>query len=201
MKKSLISLSLASALVGCASLSKDECLNADWHMIGLEDGSRGASSAMLANHRKACAKVNVTPDLEQYQAGHREGLNRYCVYYNGVNLGERGAAINHECPASAQPFFDGYAFGQKIFQARSKLEDLDQKIKDTQAEIDSINQEISDKEALLVDGVGDRLARREALESISLLRDELEIQHEKMSHLEYAYHRAERRYQSLVNQK
>jgi len=201
IKKTLILTALASAILGCASMSKNECLNANWHMIGLEDGARGASSQMLSNHRKACAKVNVTPDLDQYLAGHREGLNRYCVYHSGLALGQRGADVNHECPASARAFYDGYDFGVKIYQAHSKMDELNQKIEATRSHIDAINQEIADKEAALVDGTGSRRARREALDSIAQLREELEVQHETLSHYEYAYHRAEHRYQSLLRQK
>lgn len=45
----------------CASLSKDECVNADWRLIGYEDGSNGAGRVRIGQHRKACADHGVVP--------------------------------------------------------------------------------------------------------------------------------------------
>ncbi len=48
-----------AVLAGCASLDRDECVNADWYAIGLEDG--------------ACAKHNIAPNSERYLAGRNDG--------------------------------------------------------------------------------------------------------------------------------
>ena len=55
-------LVLLAALGGCASLSKNECLNANWEDIGIRDGANGRPEEYLIQHSKACAKVGVTPD-------------------------------------------------------------------------------------------------------------------------------------------
>lgn len=65
MKKlnALLIVAILSGLSACASMSKDECLNANWKTIGYEDGSLGRPETTIQAHRKACAKINVTPDL------------------------------------------------------------------------------------------------------------------------------------------
>ena len=47
--RSLINLLAAAALLatsGCASLSKDECLSANWEDIGIRDGANGQPAAI-----------------------------------------------------------------------------------------------------------------------------------------------------------
>ena len=62
-------LALCATLGGCASLSKDECLNADWQDIGVRDGANGQPEEYLIQHSTACAKVGVTPDRTRWLAG------------------------------------------------------------------------------------------------------------------------------------
>ena len=72
---------------GCATMNKSECQTADWTMIGMEDGSRGRLSSYIGNHRSACAKFGITPDLDSYQSGHEQGVRHYCTGRNGFARG------------------------------------------------------------------------------------------------------------------
>ena len=45
--KLLAALALVGSLSGCASLSKSECLNANWEDIGIRDGANGQSEEYL----------------------------------------------------------------------------------------------------------------------------------------------------------
>jgi hypothetical protein len=71
----LVSLSW-TAFTGCATLGKEECLNADWFTIGFEDGARGYPASRIGDHREACAKHGVTliSDLMSRAAWQQE----YC---------------------------------------------------------------------------------------------------------------------------
>lgn len=79
------------ALGGCASMNKDECLALDWRTIGYEDGVAGHSGDRVAQHRKACGKHGVVPDLDRYQQGRSEGLQEFCRPIAGFRYGARGA--------------------------------------------------------------------------------------------------------------
>lgn len=79
---------------GCASLSKSECLSADWKDIGIRDGANGRGEEYLIQHSKACAKVNVTPDREAWLDGRAQGLERFCVPYRVYEIGEHGAGFD-----------------------------------------------------------------------------------------------------------
>ena len=45
-------LVLLALLQGCATLDKDECMLADWRLIGYEDGVAGKSAAAVGEYRK-----------------------------------------------------------------------------------------------------------------------------------------------------
>ncbi|HNR23202.1 MAG TPA: DUF2799 domain-containing protein [Steroidobacteraceae bacterium] len=68
-------------------MSGNECRTVDWRTIGYEDGVAGHSGDRVAQHRRACAKHGVTPDLAQYQDGRSEGLREYCQPSNGFRVG------------------------------------------------------------------------------------------------------------------
>lgn len=113
-----ILLSAAALLSsGCATLSKDECLAADWRTIGFEDGSRGYASSRIGQHREACADYGVAPNLSHYQEGHSEGAEVYCAPNNGFEVGRRGATYNGICSARMEEeFLLAFGQGKEIYQ-------------------------------------------------------------------------------------
>ena len=90
------SLTIATALFGlalaggCASISKSECLSANWEDVGVRDGANGRGEEYLIQHSKACAEVSVTPDRESWLKGRDRGLERFCVPQRAYQIGEYG---------------------------------------------------------------------------------------------------------------
>jgi hypothetical protein len=87
---------LLLAGAGCSTMSKQECKVADWYLVGVEDAQKGQPKSRLDDHRKACAKANITPDIFKYEAGHEHGLKTYCTTQNGyaVAVNVRTIGIN-----------------------------------------------------------------------------------------------------------
>jgi hypothetical protein len=138
----LIILSLA----GCATMDKDECLVADWRLIGYQDGAQGKSAATIGSYRKDCADYHVAPDLDAYQVGRREGLLQYCVPANGYRLGVAGRAYNAVCPAGVERSFRAaYNTGHDIYQARSRVNSTHSLINSKQQAIQSMEADKQDK--------------------------------------------------------
>jgi hypothetical protein len=158
------SLLLAFALAGCASLDKDECVNADWYAIGLEDGARGRPVERLGDHRRACAKHNVAPDAARYVAGRDEGLKSFCTYQRGYADGRAGHAYAGGCPQGlAAPFLSGYQRGRELHELHRQL--------------DQVQKEIAQTKTALKEGIPEPRARArqvERLESLSREADQLE---------------------------
>ncbi|MFT5840801.1 MAG: hypothetical protein ACI9UT_003315, partial [Flavobacteriales bacterium] len=70
-------------LSSCANMNESDCLTANWHLIGFEDGSFGENETHISQHRQECSKHGVTPDLSAYRQGHYEGSKRFCTLSNG----------------------------------------------------------------------------------------------------------------------
>jgi hypothetical protein len=92
--KFLATLAVLASLTGCASLSKSECLSANWEDVGIRDGASGRPEEYLIQHSKACAKVAVVPDRGAWLHGREQGLERFCVPYRAYQLGEYGGGFD-----------------------------------------------------------------------------------------------------------
>ena len=139
------------ALQGCASMSADECAMSDWHTIGFEDGSRGYTPERLGDHRKACAKHGVAPDLRAYQAGRDEGLQLFCQPTRGFNLGANGGNYNGVCSDYEEPrFLDAYRSGHHLYNLRSNVDSATHQIDSKKRELADIKEQMRSKEAALI---------------------------------------------------
>jgi len=105
------------SLIGCASISKDDCLAGSWADIGYRDGVNGQARGKLADYAKTCGKYNVAPDREAYLSAYRQGIAEYCTYEQGLELGESGAGFNQACSGNlSQGFAQGYDEGRVIYE-------------------------------------------------------------------------------------
>lgn len=134
---------ILSTLSGCASLNKQECLNANWRTIGFEDGSRGYPASRIGSHRSACAEHGIAPDLAAYTAGHEQGLQQFCTPRNGYLVGLRGQQHANLCPDQLQPAFrEANDYGMGIYQLERDFGQLRQTDKSLSNDIAAIDQKI-----------------------------------------------------------
>lgn len=142
---------LLLALSGCATMDRDECLTVDWRTIGFEDGVAGYSGDRIAQHRKACAKHGVTPDLAAYQAGREEGLREYCVPANGFSLGSRGGRYNGVCPSDVElAFTDAYESGRQLYTLQSRLSHVNHQINERRGDLHNAESDIVNRSAVAI---------------------------------------------------
>ena len=142
-------------LHGCATLDKDECMLADWRLIGYEDGVAGKSSTAVGEYRKDCAKHAVVPDLAVYRTGREEGLLEYCQADNGYRLGNAGRSLATVCPTALQgDFRDAWNNGRKLYLARSAVNKTYSRINDRKQTLSSLEENRAQKlAALIADGL------------------------------------------------
>ena len=148
-------LVLLALLQGCATLDKDECMLADWRLIGYEDGVAGKSAAAVGEYRKDCAKHAVVPDLALYRAGREEGLLQYCKAGNGYRLGNAGRGLAAVCPTALQADFrDAYNAGRKLYLARSAVNKTHSRINSRKQTLSNLEESRAQKlAALIADGL------------------------------------------------
>jgi hypothetical protein len=174
MKNNLLLVLIAGLLASCASMNEKECLNAEWKLIGFEDGSQGKPESSIGNYRKDCAKVNVVPDLARYQLGHKEGARKYCVKNTAYQTGVSGGAYYAVCPADLeQNFLKAYRDGQVLFAVNRDLQNSQARINQFQNDLNALQKDIKAHEQAIVDANSSSKQRRENLDAIKALRDQV----------------------------
>lgn len=142
-----------AALPGCASMSRDECIVADWYTVGFEDGSRGSSADRIGQHRQACAEHGVAPDLQAYQSGRAAGLSEFCRPATGFRLGSGGSSYAGVCPDELETtFLHAYQDGRHLYQLQSQVKAVDSQIHGKQKEIEALKQARSENQDLIIAG-------------------------------------------------
>ena len=155
MNRSLIRIFAALALLasvgGCASLSKNECLAANWEDIGIRDGANGRPEEYLIQHSKACAKVAVVPDRGAWLHGREQGLDRFCVPYRMYQLGEFGGGFDAAvCRNYDQDrLINAYEQGREVSRLAGHLASIDEEIAGINDRLDDEDVEKKERLALV----------------------------------------------------
>lgn len=133
----LAAIALIGSLGGCASLSKSECMNANWEDIGIRDGANGRPEEYLIEHSTACAKVNVKPDRQQWLRGRERGLERFCEPHRMYAIGEGGGGLDAAiCRNFDQDrLSDAYEKGREVNRRASALNAIDNEMREINARL------------------------------------------------------------------
>jgi Protein of unknown function (DUF2799) len=138
-------------VAGCAGMSEQACVSADWRTIGFEDGTLGRSEASIGRYRQQCGDHGVTPDLDAYRAGHAQGVLTYCRVSHGFEVGHSGAAYQGVCPANVEAdFLAEYDAGRHLFELESALRNIDAQIAGNYRAQESIKQELTKIAATMI---------------------------------------------------
>lgn len=125
-------------LAGCATLSKSQCQTGDWQQIGFNDGARGQTSSLFADHQKACSGHGISINRTQYMQGYNRGLQQYCTPAKAAEVGVAGHTYRNVCQGAQGDSFlrvynaakDVYAADQEIKRLQGKIKQMTQKIAD-----------------------------------------------------------------------
>ncbi len=158
-------------LVSCQTLSKDECIAADWRVIGEQDGSAGHDpQSQFGKHVKACEKAGVIPDQTMWNQGYQQGLLQFCTPLRGLSHGQSGGPYNRVCPPHLEPsFLNGYTLGNSEYRKQQDIRNLESRIQSNDREIDELDDKLADGKIGQRDG--ERNLRRKQRENRELNRD------------------------------
>ncbi|WP_339718932.1 DUF2799 domain-containing protein [uncultured Paraglaciecola sp.] len=164
-------------LSNCATMNKADCLNADWQLIGFEDGSLGKNEVSISQHRKDCSEHGVTPDLTAYRKGHYEGAKAFCTTHNGFTRGLQGKEYKRNCPeAFEKAFLTGFSDGQNLYGLKKVLNQRTDDLEDTYKELDWLEHTIAEKSEVMI---SDGLNRNQRI----AIRDEIAEHQTQQQHL------------------
>ena len=125
------------ALSGCATMSPEECLQANWEEVGYNDAVEGYPVSRSAEHREACADTGVSVDFELYRNGHALGLPYYCTRETGFETADHGGEFATQCRRETFPdYLVGYSEGLDVFALKTEMREIEIQIdeKSDQAE-------------------------------------------------------------------
>lgn len=124
----ILLIMISSLLSGCETMSREECLSADWYQIGYQAGREGKERSHIEDIAASCARIHISPDRGSYFSGRERGLREYCSPSHGFNLGTNGNTIRQVCPPeSANRFEAAYSQGRKVYDARQQVKRLNEK--------------------------------------------------------------------------
>ncbi len=130
-------LATVVALTGCASMTEEECLTANWYERGVMDGRNGQNRDYVQDHHEACAKVGVIPDDAAWRRGHSYGIREYCTPDNGERVGRQGRGYNHSCPVELESgFLQRYRPAYRVYQAEQRVNSLNSDIQNKERALD-----------------------------------------------------------------
>ena len=118
-------------LAGCATMSPEECLQANWEEIGYNDAIEGHPVSRSLAHREACAEAGVSVDFKMYRHDYSLGLPYYCTRETGFESADHGGEYAAQCANDHFPeYASGYNEGLDVFALKRELRELDERIED-----------------------------------------------------------------------
>ena len=173
-KKLWLVLPALAVLHGCATMNKSQCLTADWRTIGFEDGAKGKPETAISTYRQDCADHGITPDLNTYRLGHREGSETFCTSRNGFNLGKHGDSYKGSCAADLEAdFLTGYRDGLELHSFQQAVNGARANLDRQHQQISNLEKTIAGKTGLLVEDGLVKEERIQLLNEIEALKVEL----------------------------
>ena len=157
-------LVIAGAMLsGCATMSPEECLQANWEEVGYNDGAAGYPASRSAEHREACAETGVQVDFELYRHGYSLGLPYYCTRETGFETADHGGEYATQCDSDGFPeYASGYSEGLDVFALKNERRELERRIDDKTAQADALLSQIGQLRVTRDDDTLSNDARREA---------------------------------------
>ena len=140
-----ILLVACAILTGCATMSPEECLQANWEEIGYNDAIEGHPVSRSQAHREACAETGVSVDFELYRHGYTLGLPYYCTRATGFESADHGGGYAAQCVSDEFPeYASGYSEGLDVFALKRKLRELNKRIEDKSAQAKALLSQIGE---------------------------------------------------------
>lgn len=97
----------------CTSLNKEICMNTDWKEIGVASAEVGAVDISINSRANGCKRFDISPNINDFKAGVKKGLEFYCSPSNASDLGRNRVPFNYRlCPKNAGQLQHIYSFAE-----------------------------------------------------------------------------------------
>ena len=139
-------------VTGCATMTAEECMVADWYRLGQQDAMAGRTTSYLGNRAGDCTEAGHPVDEVAWYAGYERGLEHYCTIDNGFRQGVEGQRYNRICPPELEAaFLDGYDLGASIHRLQGQVNSLRQELDTVTGELRKLEREDRPDRAAIAD--------------------------------------------------
>lgn len=142
---SWLSLLTLTCLVGCTTISKQECESINWYEKGFKAGIHGGpvSNALVTYNRTCASKHGVEPNVKAIDDGYTAGLKALCTPEGGLRFGKVGGSYNSVCPKEVEDaFLKQYQIGLSYYSA-SRIRNLESEVKQLRTDLNYRDMEIN----------------------------------------------------------
>ncbi|HOY23352.1 MAG TPA: DUF2799 domain-containing protein [Cellvibrio sp.] len=131
-KLGCLGVAIILSLSGCAGTEVKpkevlrNCASVNWFDRGHADAMAGEEFTKIDEYTADCKLENVVPKDKVYFSGYLKGIEAYCTYDRGYDLGRQAAKSDRGC-AKTVAYVDGFTKGQAEFKEsteRAKIERL-----------------------------------------------------------------------------
>lgn len=131
--------SIGAVLAGCSSVSKIDCLAADWQQMGFNNGQNGIAPT-TDSLQESCSEPSAAVDIGAYNVGHEKGLALFCQVEKGFDVGMQGKEYSVACPAEFKAEYD---IGYKFYIATNNIRLIEKAIMTSNADVGKLQSGIS----------------------------------------------------------
>jgi len=137
-------------LTGCATMTAEQCVAADWRTIGYQDAMEGRTASHLEHHIDACSDYGIAADEAAYATGHANGARAFCTPANGFRLGRSGGTNNNICPADlANAFSVTYEAGRGLYTRSQAVRSAETSLDSLERQMQQLEQTIAHNENVI----------------------------------------------------
>lgn len=145
--KNVLFLISSLFLLGCATMSKEQCQTMDWHEAGKIDGEKGQYRDYYKQHQSSCEESGGKVATDLYFAGWEEGHKKYCTAENGYKAGVDGRYSADICSAEEYPEYrEQFKVGRgvnQLLEERNKIEEQIDKSHEDQSALMNISRAVA----------------------------------------------------------
>ncbi len=170
-------LGLAATLVaGCASMTEEQCRDANWLALGHADARNGEMPEFGSKRVRSCSEKGVAGNEGEWRRGWEQGRREVCTPGNAVAWAQRDRDYTPGfCPPELEPaFMSVYVPARDRYRFEKRIRDLESQINDRSRQISDVNRQMRRAENQTPQKQAQLAARKASLErEIRNLRDRI----------------------------
>ncbi|MBK6868219.1 MAG: DUF2799 domain-containing protein [Burkholderiales bacterium] len=153
-------------VVGCASMTEEQCRTANWLALGQADARNGEMPDFGAARVQNCREKGVVGNLDEWRQGWERGRREVCTPGNASAWAQRERDYTPGfCPPELEPaFMSIYAPARERYKFEKRIRDLEAQLSDRSRQLSDVIRQMGRPENQTAQKQAQLAASRSALE-------------------------------------